>query len=115
MRLSVFLFVCFLHVYLSFTPTRPAPPCTACRLDPCWSAVEATATKDGQIVHRMRVADETGSILFTLWGEAGQAACPGDILRIRGGYGVWCAVMVGAGCLLVCLSVCLFVCLFVCL
>lgn len=43
-------------------------------------------TKDGHDVHELRVADGTGCITLVLWDEIGQAAKPGDVLLINGGF-----------------------------
>ena len=48
--------------------------------------VDVTWTKDNHAVHVLRVADETGSILFALYDQPGSDAKPGDILRITSGF-----------------------------
>jgi hypothetical protein len=48
--------------------------------------IETNWTKDNHSVHVLRVADETGSVLLTLYDQIGQAAKPGDILRIMCGF-----------------------------
>lgn len=48
--------------------------------------IETNWTKDNHSVHVLRVADETGSCLLTLFDAQGAAAKPGDILRILCGF-----------------------------
>lgn len=48
--------------------------------------VETNWTKDNHSVHVIKVADETGSILLTLYDQTGAAAKPGDILRLLCGF-----------------------------
>ncbi len=43
-------------------------------------------TKDGSVVRKCRVADASGSILFSLWNEQAAAIEEGDILRLIKGY-----------------------------
>ncbi|KAI8968000.1 hypothetical protein BDF20DRAFT_800145, partial [Mycotypha africana] len=46
---------------------------------------EVTRTRDGDLIHRFLVADKTGSITLSVWGEIGGYIHTGDILRINGG------------------------------
>ena len=46
-------------------------------------------TKDGSVVRKCRVADKTGSILFSLWNEQAEAIEYGDILKLTKGEGGW--------------------------
>lgn len=43
-------------------------------------------TKDGSVVRKCRVADDSASILFSLWNEQAAAIEEGDILRLIKGY-----------------------------
>ncbi|KAJ1915214.1 hypothetical protein IWQ60_008498 [Tieghemiomyces parasiticus] len=46
---------------------------------------EPTVTRDNLKIYTFLVADSTGSILMTLWGEMGEHFQPGDIVHITGG------------------------------
>ena len=43
-------------------------------------------TKDGSVVRKCRVADRTGSILFSIWNEEAEAIEAADIIRLSKGY-----------------------------
>ncbi|XP_003383005.1 PREDICTED: SOSS complex subunit B1-like [Amphimedon queenslandica] len=43
-------------------------------------------TKDGSTVRKCRVADKTGSIIFSVWNREGEAISTGDIIRLTKGY-----------------------------
>ena len=43
-------------------------------------------TKDGSTVRKCRVADRTGSIMFSVWNKEGEAISTGDIIRLTKGY-----------------------------
>ncbi|PRP79262.1 OB fold-containing protein, nucleic acid binding [Planoprotostelium fungivorum] len=47
---------------------------------------EITKTKDGSVMQKAQVADETASISITLWDNIGDSLQPGDICRLRNGY-----------------------------
>lgn len=44
-------------------------------------------TKDGNEVRSCKVADKTGSVNISIWGDDGNYVQPGDILQITRGYG----------------------------
>lgn len=48
--------------------------------------MEESATKDGHLVTVVKVADESGSVILTLWDDIGTSVSPGDILLIAGGF-----------------------------
>lgn len=43
--------------------------------------------KEGGMVYTFQVADETASVIATLWNEVGQTTQVGDIILMVGGYG----------------------------
>ena len=43
-------------------------------------------TTDGNEVRNVVIADKTGKVSFSVWGEKGGQINPGDILRIQRGY-----------------------------
>jgi len=45
-----------------------------------------STTKDGHEVRSVRVADKSGSINLSLWGEPGTLLQPGDIIRVTKAY-----------------------------
>ena len=45
-------------------------------------------TKDGSLVRKCRVADRTGSIMFSIWNEEAEAVNTGDIIKLTRGYGI---------------------------
>lgn len=48
--------------------------------------VEESGTKDGHLVTLIKVADESGSAILTLWDDIGTSVTSGDILLIAGGF-----------------------------
>lgn len=48
--------------------------------------VEEKPTKDGHVVVSLKVADESGSAVLTLWDEQGSSVSPGDILLVASGF-----------------------------
>lgn len=44
-------------------------------------------TKDGNEVRSCKVADKSGSVNISIWGDDGNYVQPGDILQITRGYG----------------------------
>ncbi len=52
----------------------------------CLPVGSTSHTKDGSVVRKCRVADGSGSILFSLWNEQAAAIEEGDILRLIKGY-----------------------------
>ncbi|KAI7891542.1 uncharacterized protein EV154DRAFT_507703 [Mucor mucedo] len=45
---------------------------------------EPVTTREGDMIYRFLVADKTGSIILSVWGEMGKDIKSGDILRISG-------------------------------
>ncbi|KAI9253130.1 hypothetical protein EDC94DRAFT_525534 [Helicostylum pulchrum] len=45
---------------------------------------EPVTTRDGDMIYRYLVADKTGSVILSVWGELGKDIKSGDILRISG-------------------------------
>lgn len=45
---------------------------------------EPVTTRDGEMIYRYLVADKTGSVILSVWGEMGKDIKSGDILRISG-------------------------------
>lgn len=75
--------------------SRGAPPrccrrlLLACRLThaPAPAAGDVTRTRDGNALYTYVVADETGSINWSLWGDAvGRLVRVGDVIQITGGH-----------------------------
>lgn len=48
--------------------------------------MDEVPTKDGHIVCTIRVADESGSAILTLWDQIGLSVEIGDILLVMGGF-----------------------------
>lgn len=48
--------------------------------------MEEKPIKDGHIVCTVKVADETGSVILTLWDQIGMCISNGDIILITGGF-----------------------------
>ncbi|KAI8147588.1 hypothetical protein BJV82DRAFT_352473 [Fennellomyces sp. T-0311] len=46
---------------------------------------DPTVTRDGDNLHKMLIADKTGSISLTIWNNNGQVLRSGDIIQILGG------------------------------
>jgi hypothetical protein len=52
-------------------------------------------TKDGSRVRKCRVADRTGSIVFSVWNDEAEAINAGDIIKLTRGYAsVWKGTLV---------------------
>ncbi|KAI8070188.1 hypothetical protein BDF21DRAFT_344915 [Thamnidium elegans] len=45
---------------------------------------DPVTTRDGEMIYRYLVADKTGSVILSVWGEMGKDIKSGDILRISG-------------------------------
>lgn len=45
---------------------------------------DPVTTREGDMIYRYLVADKTGSIILSVWGELGKDIKGGDILRITG-------------------------------
>lgn len=48
--------------------------------------MEESGTKDGHLVTLVKVADESGSAILTLWDGIGTSVSAGDILLVAGGF-----------------------------
>lgn len=57
---------------------------------------EGKAAKEGGFVYTFQVADETGTVITTLWNEVGQSTKVGDIILMVGGYS-WSIWFFGQG------------------
>ncbi|KAJ1680000.1 hypothetical protein EV182_000887 [Spiromyces aspiralis] len=44
---------------------------------------QSTQTRDGIVIHTFRVADNTGSIIMSVWGDDGKWIKNGDVIRIE--------------------------------
>lgn len=47
---------------------------------------DGKVAKEGGMVYTFQVADETASVMATLWNEVGQSTQVGDIILMVGGY-----------------------------
>lgn len=45
---------------------------------------DPVTTREGEMIYRYLVADKTGSVILSVWGEMGKDIKSGDILRISG-------------------------------
>jgi hypothetical protein len=50
----------------------------------CTIEGDPAITRDGDMIYRFLVADKTGSIILSVWGEMGKDIRGGDILHIFG-------------------------------
>ena len=53
--------------------------------DSCFIIGSTSHTKDGSLVRKCRVADRSGSILFSVWNEEADAIEASDIVRLSRG------------------------------
>ena len=83
-RLNAIMWLGCTFILKSFSVVREEITLTWVHVPPL-CAGSSNLTRDGSVVRKCRVADRSGSIIFSLWNEEAEVIEPGDIIKLTKG------------------------------